>query len=135
MQFTRLLCVVFLYAAWTRSADIFLVWYAAVCGTYVSFTIAPLLDKKIYQRMRTKSGWSVATFYAGHFVLHVAPLIYACLSLPRPQLWHGLSACTLHCFWYAVNDMDELYVPMKRSEWHALMLSAMTAEVLICRPL
>lgn len=133
MQFSRLLVLFFVYGYCTRSPDILSVWYACTCGSYFSFTVAPLLDASVYKRMRKKNHWSLATFYAGHAAMHIAPMVFAFVTFARPELKHGLVACAVHLLWFCMNDVDELYVPLPRRDWHTLMLLAMTGEILCCK--
>ena len=94
--------------------------------------MAPVLDASVYARMREKMRWSETQFYVGHLTLHVFPLMCALMFYERPQLQHGIVAAALHGFWFLSTDMDKAYVPMKKEEWHTLILIAFTAEILCC---
>lgn len=132
VAYTYVMLALWALGTYTGSDDVLAVWYATACGVYAAFTAAPVLDGTVYQRLRAKRGWSTGVFYGGHMALHVLPLLGALLCYPPPCLRHGAVAVVAQLSWYATNDLNDLYVRMKKPEWDTLVLLACSCEILCC---
>ena len=96
-------------------------------GILVSFTVMCFVAPTCYGRMALKHGWTMTTFYCGHFVLHILPLIYVHYhGLTNVKLEHGLVAAFTFlcwCFWAGGWQMNlsNLYVFVFPQTWRAVI--------------
>ena len=98
-------------------------------GVVCSFTFAPLFDTTVYARMRQKHRWSCWQFYIGHILLHIFPLCFAAVTLPRPSLIQSFIAVVIHSSWFAFADVNRLYVHLPDRIWRRLFATAVVAEL------
>ena len=111
-------------------------WAVAVCtlwGALLSFSVAPLVDSTVYERMRRKHDWSLAVFHGGNLALHVTPVILTLYVIPMNMaLLHGVVAAGLHAAWgvYVGGPtlrLDDVYVPL--CDWSVPWTTAWVGEL------
>jgi len=134
LAFTYAADAVLLCGWWTGWAHVRAVGTCMICGALASFSAAPLCDRTVYARMRASRELSRTAFYAGHVLVHVAPLLGAWGGRGgKATIAHGVCAAALHLAWArAVAGgwaLDAVYVPLRYADWCRLWLVALTTEV------
>lgn len=108
-----------------------------LCGTALSFHVAPLLDRRVYARMARMNGWTMRQFHAGNVIVHALPAILGCLYPPtHMHILHGMMAVFVHGTWgwYTSGGtmcMDDVYAPMTPTSWFMLWIVAFSMEVAV----
>ena len=133
MQFTRLALLMLATSYLMNTPILGGVAIATQWGVVCSFTFAPLLDATVYARMRQKHRWSRRQFYIGHIMLHILPLCVAVLTLPRPNWIQSCTAVLIHSSWFALADVNRLYVHLPHTTWRRLFAVAVLAELACAR--
>lgn len=108
-------------------------------GTLVnaSFHFAIYLDDTVYRRMRIRNEWNIFTFYAGHVLLHILPLIVSIgFWVHTVRVHHVATSSGLHLLWVAsvssrgrFGDLSHVYVRMDPRHWHLCIFVGIVAQV------
>ena len=129
MPFTHVALCLLLFGLLLSSDVLWSLGACATAGCLTSFTAAPLMDDTVYVRMREKNGWSVATFYAGHVVLHVLPTAYVWFTARTMAPWSGVASAAIHVFWWCVVDFERCYVSLPLIYQRSGMCVAVATEL------
>lgn len=101
-------------------------------GICTSFHAAHLLDRTAFRRIADKYKLTMAEFWAGNVLCHVAPL--GVLAVAWPSAIDGVIAAAVHLTWGLCASggtlrMDSTYVSMSPRSWYALWAAALLTEL------
>lgn len=117
--------------------QIYPVVFCTTWGVFVSFNIAPLLDRTAFPRLAESLGMKSQLMFhvIYNFVAHALPcLITAAYPPKRLRWWWGLIAAGIHLGWglcisRGTLQLNETYIPMKPAFWTLMWWSAVVTEV------
>ena len=106
-------------------------YFLALCKSntwliLVAFSAVPIFDSTAYERMRRLRNLTMFTFWTGHLLVHVVPLLF--LHNIRCSWWDGVRASVMHLTWVAYESkgtflLDHVYVPLRQHIWITCSLS------------
>ena len=106
-------------------------------GIFVSFNVAPLLDKKAFRNLATILNMrSMFVFHiVCNFAAHAMPYALMCMYPPKKmRWWSGVIAASAHLGWGVLVSkgtmlLDKVYVPMRPEFWALMWSSAIMTEL------
>jgi hypothetical protein len=111
----------------------------------VSFHTARIMDQTVFERVASRSCWTLTGFHVRNFMVHILPtaMLYAWLRL-RPNQYKvkvpagpsiGVLTAAVHLLWAYINfgtlDLSDTYVELPPSSWNVMWSVAIATHVVM----
>ena len=117
--------------------QIYPVLFCTSWGIFVSFNMAPLLDRNAFKSLaKVVNMKSMVMFHLFYNIsAHGIPCLFTAIYPPmNMRWWSGIVAATLHLSWGAIVTkgtmlLNEIYIPMRPKFWALMWSSAVVTEI------